>query len=199
MHTTPKEITGHEVACMEFCFPTNAESFDKRKFIRHFILAGLVVAMVYHLILMRPPISSPGFPHDTFLFSPADRFNDFWNLWNPFRQLPNPCTFTSSVYFPATFIILFTFQTFGQFVFQGYLITSAVALFLLCYYVQSAGRRTARISIALMFSYPFIFAIDRANLDILLLDLVLLWWMFRARGQDVAASLCVWVLQAAQR
>jgi len=177
---------------------TDAESFEKRKFLSIFILTGLVLALLYHMVLMRPPFSSPGFPSDTFLFLPADRFNDFWNIWNPFRKLTNPYTSNITIYFPATFIILFTLQAFGRFAFYGYLITSTVALFLLSYYIQSARSRTARVSIALMLSYPFLFAIDRANLDILLVALVLLWWILRAKGNDVAASLCLGLAGAAK-
>jgi hypothetical protein len=49
-----------------------------------------------------------------------------------------------------------------------------------------------------MLSYPFLFAVDRGNLDLLLLNLVFLWWVLRARGHDVAASMCIGFVGAAK-
>jgi hypothetical protein len=183
---------------MRLITPSEPESFDKRKFVRHFTLIGLLLAMIYHLVLMRPPISSPGYPYNTFLFLPEDRFNDFWNTWNPFRQLENPYNNSLSIYFPATFIILFALQVFGKFVFLGFLISAITGMFLLCYYCQPAKHRTVLLSIALMLSYPFVFAVDRGNIDLLLLNLVLLWCILRSKGYDAAASLCLGLAGAAK-
>src|SRR5689334_13827084 len=82
---------------------------EKMRRIGAIILIGFVGAVFYHYSLgayFRLP-----YPYNTFLFTPKDRFNDFFNMYNLTRNL-NPYFedyFIKSNYYPVANIVFFLF------------------------------------------------------------------------------------------
>lgn len=173
---------------------------DKRGFVCRLILLGVAAAIFFNFILMRVPGFFRGQAYTTFLFHPEDRFNDFWNICKPFFFGGNPYLSRFSVYFPAVYVILLPFRFAGEYALPCFFFTACGAFFLVTFLLQKDfdGFRRGRLSIALMLTYPFLFTIDRANVELILIVLILLWLWFRKKGCDVLASLCLGLAGAAK-
>jgi len=53
---------------------------QKLKIIATIIIVGFAISVFYHYLIS--PIMGIGYPFNTFLFNPADKFNDFFNIYN---------------------------------------------------------------------------------------------------------------------
>ncbi|MGV2332627.1 MAG UNVERIFIED_CONTAM: glycosyltransferase 87 family protein [Planctomycetaceae bacterium] len=152
---------------------------------------GTLAAMLYHFVLMRLPAISAEYPYNTFLFRPADRFNDFNILFRPLVHGIHP--YVDSVYFPGSYVILYAFLPLSGYALFAYLSISLISTSILVLY--TIQNRTIRerlyLLAALLVSYPMLFGLDRANLESLLLPLVLLWWTLRSKGYHFAAAMCL--------
>jgi hypothetical protein len=143
------------------------------------VLIGFALAVFYKYIASH--YLGYGAPFDTFLFYPSDKFRDFLNMYEITKNLnPYNSGFSfNSLYYPFANVFIFTFslipiQTLSLLVFE--------ALFF-CAYIIAIWKTLSKIPtiglidfICIAFlPYPFLFAIDRANLEIYL---VLLIWAF---------------------
>lgn len=166
-------------------------SFDKRATACRLILLGTLAAILYHFVLMRLPVIAAGYPYDTFLFNPLDRFNDFKSLFRPLLRGIHP--YRDSVYFPGLYVILNCFLPFRRFALLVFLLVSVISTSTLVLYLSKNRSIRERLYLlaAVLVSYPMLFGLDRANLEVLLLPLVLLWWILRSKGYHVAAAMCL--------
>ena len=137
------------------------------------VALGLFSAVLYSLIL---DYVGFGFPHNPFLFHPADRFND-WHNSVVATASQNPYFSNSpavSTYFPFSYWVLSHFTYNPRSVNSTlYLSISLALLITSCYYswrFQFHKKEVKFNLIQLVFifalSYPAIFALDRGNLDI---------------------------------
>ncbi len=135
---------------------------------------GMLAALIYHG--WEGWVEKAGFPYNTFLFSPADRFADFTNLMK-LARLPSPYTQLGN-YPPTIYMILRFFGGWPTWeagvLFIG-LPTLALA-FLLGYALQPVVRNLALTVPATLLlmgcSYPLIFCLDRANIEIVMVFLI---------------------------
>ena len=152
-----------------------------RSYVTYFfgvVVIGLTVACIYHALLAR---AGYGFPWNTFLFMPEDRYNDWHNsvaaaatldpYYTPRRAL--------SVYFPFAYFVfllgaglswvansaLFLAVSFGLLV--GAVVftwsrgrPAAVA------HGDADAKELALLLLAVLLSYPVLFALDRGNLEV---------------------------------
>lgn len=136
------------------------------------IASGLFLAILWHLCLL---LLGFEYPFNTFLFDPADRFNDLFNSitssknLNPYAE-PSPAV---PAYFPFSYIIFYTLSFLTRdavlFTFSGLLIIMALYLSSLVadtILPHQKYRNFTKILFLLLFSYPSIYSFDRGNLDI---------------------------------
>lgn len=166
-------------------------SFDKRATACRLIFLGTLAAMLYHFVLMRSPAISAEYPYNTFLFRPVDRFNDFNILFRPLVHGIHP--YMDSVYFPGAYVILYGFLPLGSYALFAYLSISVISTSILVLYTikDRTIRERLYLLAAVLVSYPMLFGLDRANLETLLLPLILLWWTLRSKGYHFAAAMCL--------
>jgi len=166
-------------------------SFDKRATACRLIFVGTLAAMLYHFVLMRLPAISAGYPYNTFLFDPVDRFSDFNDLFRPLVHGIHP--YRDSVYFPGGYVILNSFLPLRGYALAAFLFISLTSTSILvpCLLKNRSIRERLCLLAAVLVSYPMLFGIDRANLELLLLPLVLLWWTLRFKGYHIAAAMCL--------
>jgi len=162
---------------------------DKRGLISKIILLGLILASVYHFMIMHVPPFSPKKPYDTFLFHPEERFSDLDYVLYPYQKNINPAAAIN--YFPAAFLIIEPFALLGNFALPVYMASSCLGIAILIYKTLQIGsvREKWYFLTAIMLSYPMIFTLDRANIESFLLILVLLWWRMRSAGKELLAAL----------
>jgi dolichol-phosphate mannosyltransferase len=160
-----------------------------------FIVIGTVSACLYHLSLRWTP-GYDQFPWNTFLFIPEDRFNDFRNIYKPFVSGLNPYSFRTYVYFPSLTLLMLPFQPLGTVALEtfGLLFVSGFATLAGSLCRQTVGyRHTLTFIASLLISYPVLFSLDRANIECLLLLMILLAWKTRGtRFDDWGCLLLGW-------
>lgn len=152
------------------------DSQRKTELLRLIVVAGCLFATAFHYTLGSLP-GYEGYPHNTFLFRPDDRFHDFLNISWATSGL-DPYSSAVSVYLPFTYlpIYMLTFldDTFALAIF------SAVFVICLAYYVYrnvpcTDGRdRLLSIFTLVFMAYPVLFCLDRGNLEMLLFVFVAL-------------------------
>jgi hypothetical protein len=142
------------------------------------VIGALVIACIFHAVVA---LSGYGFPWDTFLFNPADRYNDWLNsvaaaaTLDPYYA-PRKAV---SAYFPFAYVVFLIGAG------LSWAASSAVFLAVSCGLLAGAvafawsrerpkdpasGHRDAGelalLLLACLLSYPVLFALDRGNLDV---------------------------------
>ncbi len=170
---------------------------DKEKradIIKAITVIGFTVSVFYHYILSSYA-SLNYYPFNTFLFSPSDRFNDFYNIFRATRNL-NPYASPVSVYFPFTFILMYLLSAMTLFVRQ---LAFAVFIFIFIRYTLSYIYRRMPSSdelnrklntfIFTFMSYPFLFSLDRGNIECLLFIFLALFLYYYQKDDDLKSIL----------
>jgi len=131
-----------------------------------------------------------GYPINTFLFRPEDRFNDFFNVVNACRE-NNPYLtpyWLKSNYFPVGNTIFFILSMLGS---NYTLLISVYIVFLILYFffVRSLFGRKIRIEeytsflVLLLLTYPFLMNLDRGNIEVFLFLSVWGFFYFYNKGK----------------
>lgn len=163
-------------------------STQKIDTIKAITVAGFTISVFFHYILSN--YAGLGYyPYNTFLFTPSDRFRDFYNIFTATVGL-NPYSSPVSVYFPFTFVVIypFTFFIMKQLAF-------AVFLFIFMKYTISYIYRNMPSSdklnnglntfIFTFISYPFLFSLERGNVECLLFIFLSLFIYFYQKEEDL--------------
>lgn len=148
------------------------------------ILIGFTASVYFHYIISNY-CGQSSYPHNTFLFNPADKFNDFFNIYRATKGL-DPYANPVSVYFPFTFLVMSFFTIFkAKFAFGLFM---AIFTGFFAYYISAnipTTNRLSRISILFVMtfmSYPVLFNIDRGNLECFLFIFLALFFYFYRNG-----------------
>lgn len=123
-----------------------------------YILFGFIAAIVYHYILAY--YLNKGFPRNTFLFNPDDRFADFTNVY-----IKN-----SSLYFPFSNLIINLFNQIKPINISIVLfsLVSMILILSLFYYQlkeKSLLKTLNNIAVFSFCTFPFLFLFDRLNYE----------------------------------
>ncbi|MDP1573504.1 MAG: glycosyltransferase family 87 protein [Coxiellaceae bacterium] len=142
------------------------------KAISTFIFIGFIFSIAWHYyasIILRL-----GYPYNTFLFMSSDRFMDFFNSYNflkTFTYINQPL----NCYFPLTFWVFYPFTLLSphiSFILFNLIFVTYV-YFLMFYFTKNmmAGlsflEYHLRLIVLIFFSFPFLYAFDRGNIEIL--------------------------------
>jgi len=149
----------------------------KIEYIGKIILVGFLVSIIYHLITS----ICLGFhyPHYTFLFSPGGRFDDLL-LQCRLAKLPN--FFQINNYYPVANIFLYIFS----FLPKLESLMLYLGLFLAGFFYINAsnlkmkdkGKYLKNVFIFFCLTYPLLFAVDRANIEIFMFIFLYLFIYF---------------------
>jgi hypothetical protein len=155
------------------------------------VFAGLFVAAAW--VYRQAYYQGQGYPKNTFLFSAGDHFRDLYNFFGPLRA-HDPMHYVAAVYPPFAYIAM------EPFVWVGW--TPSVVLFI----ALAAGGlgwflnrqlaflplvdRIAAVFALTFVTYPFLFAFDRGNIEIVgtLLIIVVAWAMQTNRWTTAAVA-----------
>lgn len=159
------------------------------------ILIGFVGAAIYHNII--GSYFHKGYPYNTFLFRPEDRFYDFVNLFNlahngnPYFEPYNPLMIRNI--FPFLFFISFLIQFLDvQTALWGLIILFLGFFLFITYRNIKTGNLAADLQKVLIISfmtYPVLFALDRANPEILIFILLYLCVNLHHQKKYLASAL----------
>ena len=157
------------------------------------VLGGFLFACVYHFV--EGSLWGKGYPCNTFLFNPANRHSDYFDVIRA-AIFPDPYATRLAVYFPFSYS-LFRFLDCIFRVYAGFYLLFIAASVVLVVWISSmleslkltTPRRIASAVIIAGCSYPVLFCWDRGNIEILLLACVLLFLHFFYRDKYWTALL----------
>lgn len=128
------------------------------------VLVGFGASVVYHYVL--GAYLGMGYPFNTFLFKPADRFGDLLIFSGMLTSVPIDRMMN---YPPFTYLVIYPFSVLPKWLALGLLLLLFAGCFL--YVVarnlkQAGALSTARnVFILGLLSYPFLYTVDRANIE----------------------------------
>lgn len=164
---------------------------NKLKMISTIVIIGFTLSVIFHYVLGNYA-GLERYYYRTFLFDPADKFNDFYNIYRATGNL-DPYSAPVSVYFPFTFIVMYLFTLFNE--------HFAFALFLLLfggYFIWYTFRnmpmvpvsdRRMNVFVLTFMSYPVLFNFDRGNVEVFVFICVTLFIIFYQKERDLPAVL----------
>jgi hypothetical protein len=144
-------------------------------------LFGFIAAVIYHYYA--GAYLNMTYPHNTFLFNPVDKFNDFYNQlkivknFNPYYETGG----VEAVYFPFSYLIIYLYSLIRPFTLSLAVYSISFAVFVACYNYVNMKAKTDEIKnwiIMTLLTYPFLFSIDRANFENLLFVFMALFIYF---------------------
>ncbi len=157
------------------------------------VFIGLVCSLLFHNYQASLP-EKDVYPYNTFLFKQTDRFNDFNNIYTASADL-NPFSSSVSVYFPFTYIITYLFTKMDQSIALGLFLMSFVAFYVYYLYknlpLSESFQKIIAIVILSAMSYPFLFLVDRANLEAWGFISIASFLYFYVKKQDFPAVICL--------
>ncbi|PKL19080.1 MAG: hypothetical protein CVV49_02740 [Spirochaetae bacterium HGW-Spirochaetae-5] len=137
------------------------------------IIIAYIAASIFHFFL-----SSKGYPYNSFLFIPTDRFADFTNMFK--IVLDNNPYENGGAYLPFSYLILLILSIFPiRIALLLYIIISSFIIFVfwkkIVNQVFSGDKIKYYILLFVPFiSYPYLFNLDRANLEMAVFIFILL-------------------------
>ncbi len=160
----------------------------KVRYVCGIVLGGLLAAVLFHGIHR---VLGAGYPLNSFLFRPEARFSDFYDI---FRQVQagDPLGSRLAVYFPFAYVPLHPLAALSpQAALRGVLLAFSAALFLFFRNALASSPPPARRAAALVLAfgtYPFLFCVDRANLEMIVLLFMLAFFALLGRGRYLLAG-----------
>ncbi len=164
----------------------------KLELITTVMVIGFFLAVLYHYILGK--YLGFGYPHDTFLFDPSDKFRDFLNLLDYrsyYARLFKSSTAEGSV-FPVMGWVITFFSLIGSAKVSLVCFLGAfTAVFAATTWFTVKGESpvvTAKNTVVLVFmSFPVLFVLDRGNFESLVYLCLLGFVSSYVHGRDLAA------------
>jgi hypothetical protein len=162
-----KKIWQHFVRLPHLTEDSDGKS-HKIRYIGKIIFFGFLASIIFHWI--KSLVFGAGYPNNTFLFYPADRFHDFLGPYSQAKDLPHYLMVNN--YYPVANVVFYLFTFLPRVESLALFLTAAVLCF---FYINVSSlalkNRKEYITNAFIFSfltYPFLFVIDRANIEIFL-------------------------------
>ena len=161
---------------------------QKTTIIKAITLVGFTASVFYHYVLSN--YNGLGYyPYNTFLFNPADKFNDFYNIYKATIDL-NPYAAPVSVYFPFTFIVVYLFTLLHNDHLALYVFTFIFLAFLITYVYRAIpsvkkSEKSMDTFILIFMSYPVLFNLDRGNWESVLFVFLVLFLYYYQKKDDL--------------
>jgi hypothetical protein len=174
---------------------TNQLSKEKKVYYTAIIIAaGFFVSLTYHMVMKF--YFNLHYPYSTFLFKPGDRFNDFFNMCNICRNLNpyfEPYRFNSN-YYPFGNLLFFIFalipvKAASITLYSLFYIFPFIYINKIMLLVSSVKKQLLIIGIFTFLSYPFLFTVDRGNIEGLMFVCIFFSLFFFEKGKFRLCSL----------
>jgi len=155
------------------------------------ILAGFCYAVLYHYIL--GVYLGKGYPYNTFLFVPIDRFSDFYRVLQANESL-NP-------YFGPKRMFQYPFLNFLGFIFSLMPLPYAILTFTLivtgfmivaclyCLKIKGQPTNWTNVFILSLLTFPFLFDIDRGNFDGIIFIFLTIFMFFFTKEKFILSAI----------
>jgi hypothetical protein len=173
--------------------PGNPLKDHKIDYIANIILFGFIAAVLFHLT--KSVILGGDYPNNTFLFIPSDRFNDFVNGYSICKGLNPYFThyFLHSSYYPFANIIMYLFTFLPN---PGALLVYLAGFSIFFIYINASNLLMAseakylkNLIIFSYLTYPFLFALDRANMEIIVFIFLFLFLHYYGKKRFITSSI----------
>lgn len=168
--------------------PRNHLKEEKIELIGKIILVGFISAVVYHL--GRCVLFGFYYPNTTFLYSPSVMFTDFFNLVLAAKRKD---FFLLNSYYPLGNLILYFFSFFpllnSFIIYMGLFIVAFIYINSRSLGQRSRGKFLKNVFIFSCLSYPFLFTVDRANMEGYLFVFLYLFFYFYAQRKFILSVL----------
>lgn len=129
------------------------------------ILTGFVASVFFHYFL--GVYQNMPYPHNTFLFLPSDRFNDFFNFYNILQYQEPYFGNHQSVQYPFSNLIGYAFTILPRttaFIVYTMLFMYAFIIFAVLFtYPKNSKKHISELLIISLLTYPILFTLDRGN------------------------------------
>jgi hypothetical protein len=146
---------------------------QKIKYITTIVVLAFATSVFYHYI--KGVYWGMPYPHNTFLFHPDDRFNDFFNSRKTSQDLDpyfGRAFFLPSNYYPFANVLFYLFLLLPPLISLGLFIAIYVLTFVYLNMVnlktESNSDYVLNVFVFSFMTYPFLIAFDRMNLEALL-------------------------------
>lgn len=156
------------------------------------VVAGFVTAVAFHYFMGY--YQHLGYPYNTFLFMPSDSGMDYYNILDATRGM-DPYSSRLAVYFPLTYIPFALLgllpRVLGFFVFEVFFVL--VTLWFVSRqldFLQGVARRASTLALTLP-TYPFLFCLDRGNVEMLVFVLLCFFFVAFERERWLTAAACL--------
>lgn len=181
-------------AVVLYCYRTASKHDNKSKLLAFMVMVGFVLAVIKHYIL--GAYFHLSYPYNTFLFNPDDRFNDFFNMFRACKD-NNPYLtsyWLKSVYFPAANTFFYVFGLIrNEWIALGIYTCVFIAVYFGCVkknlFNNNSIDSIRDLMIIACLTYPVLFSLDRANLDMYLFLLLFGFVVLFQKGRFVLSSL----------
>lgn len=154
------------------------------------VLVGVSLAVAFHYVL--GGYQNLGYPYSTFLFKPWDAGNDFHNI---FRTVVagDPYGSAVSVYFPFTYLPLYLLRPFPSIAAFALLVAAFTTVLFRrvwnCLHPLPRAPRSLSTFILTVLTYPYLFCVDRGNLEMLVFLFLIGFLTFLRMDRGYAAAL----------
>jgi len=150
------------------------------------IVAGFALSVIFHYS-MGNYFGFNSYPHNTFLFTPADKFNDFFNIYRATEHL-NPYSNPLCCYFPFTYMPVYLLTLIPEKLALAILVGIFIcSVYYIVYRSNSRADKYLKNLCAFSFtfmSYPVLFTIDRGNLEIIVFLFLAIFFYYYQAGDD---------------
>jgi hypothetical protein len=158
--------------------PTPLSREDRAWLVSFIVLAGFVLAVFFHYYL--GVYKGLPYPRNTFLIDPTDARMDFYNTFHVFRA-GTPYANPHIAYFPFAGVPFYLLNFLParlvlMLMLAGFVATVVGLLYSALKFLPGYERVTATAILSFL-SYPFLFSIDRANIECLLFALLCLFFV----------------------
>ena len=163
----------------------SASAYEKLRIIAAVVFVGFLAGLLYCFIHWED-----GYPFNTFLFKPTDRFMDFFNTFrvaaDPYREVS-----FGSGYFPMSYILLRIFNLLPE---QAALycllgLFSATMLFSGKFFAKANNVKSyVCVCAVCLFSYAYLFLCDRGNTEMIMFMLLLAFYISFMKEKDGLAA-----------
>lgn len=156
------------------------------------IIAGFISSVFFHYI--NAFYFNLTYPHNTFLFDPSVAFTDFGQVWEEVVDL-NPYLGHASGQYPFLHIVVYPFTVLPIYAIFIYPLYALIFIVLLVWYnagyLRSEDRYQyfMRVLVFSFITYPFLFVIDRGNLESSVFVFMALFVHFYRKNRYLLSSL----------
>jgi len=165
---------------------------DKKiNFVIAIILTGFMCSVCFHYI--KGYYFHLPYPHNTFLFTPGDKFADYFNILNWNKDLNPYFQNVATAQYPLLNFLSYLLSLINRLI--SFCLYNAVVISLFCYLNAIALDCKDKIQLYIrtfvfsFLTYPFLFTIDRGNFESLLCVFLMLFIYFYQQKKYIVSTL----------